>query len=222
MANKNWFPTTQESTLAMGQLWNKQIQTRGERDWRMTAEEVGAFNDAVITAENEMVAPKEKRSPEDNLKRREALSFLEKKMRDTKRQFFNEPLLSVVDLKNLGLKPKDTTPTTLSAPKLQANVKVVYKAAGFFELHISPAQDIGTEDKRSYYGCRIVYDLYSATDAAPTDRKVLFESKFTRKKKEEFVFQSDDSGKRVYFSVRYENSKGEAGPWNPIASALIP
>ena len=30
------------------------------------------------------------------------------------------------------------------------------------------------------------------------------------------------SGKTVYFCVRYENAKGEPGPWGPIFSAVIP
>ena len=31
-----------------------------------------------------------------------------------------------------------------------------------------------------------------------------------------------EMGKAAYFSIRYENSKGKAGPWGPLASALIP
>jgi hypothetical protein len=46
--------------------------------------------------------------------------------------------------------------------------------------------------------------------------------RFVRKKKESFVFQPQDSGKRAYFALRYENSKGEAGPWCPIFSVLVP
>jgi hypothetical protein len=40
-------------------------------------------------------------------------------------------------------------------------------------------------------------------------------SKFTRRKKELFDFTQKDSGKTVYFCVRYENAKGEPEPWGP-------
>jgi hypothetical protein len=38
-------------------------------------------------------------------------------------------------------------------------------------------------------------------------------SRFTRRQKELFDFPADDSGKTVYFCVRFENAKGEPGPW---------
>jgi hypothetical protein len=98
---------------------------------------------------------------------------------------------------------------------------VKYKGAGAFDLEIKPERDI-SEDKRAYYGCKIVYEMFENSDQAPTNPKQLTEDRFTRKKKESFIFQPEDSGKRVYFSLRYENSKGKSGPWCPIFSAVIP
>ena len=46
-------------------------------------------------------------------------------------------------------------------------------------------------------------------------------SVFTRKKKRVFNFEGC-SGMTVYFCLRYENEKGEAGPYGPIFSAVIP
>jgi hypothetical protein len=39
-----------------------------------------------------------------------------------------------------------------------------------------------------------------------------------------FIFDSEqsDSGKTVYFCIRFENAKGEPGPWGPMLSAVIP
>ncbi|MDR2184295.1 MAG: hypothetical protein LBO80_01305 [Treponema sp.] len=31
-----------------------------------------------------------------------------------------------------------------------------------------------------------------------------------------------ESGNTVYFCLRYENSKGEAGPFGPVFSAVVP
>jgi hypothetical protein len=47
-------------------------------------------------------------------------------------------------------------------------------------------------------------------------------SRFTRRKKELFEFPLEDSGKTAYFCIRLENSKGKAGPWGPVFSAIIP
>jgi hypothetical protein len=47
-------------------------------------------------------------------------------------------------------------------------------------------------------------------------------SRFVRRRKELFIFPPEDSGKTAYFSIRYENSKGQAGPWGPVFSTVIP
>jgi hypothetical protein len=47
-------------------------------------------------------------------------------------------------------------------------------------------------------------------------------SKFTRRKKELLDFAQEDGGKTVYFCTRYENVKGEPGPWEPLFSSVIP
>jgi hypothetical protein len=46
-------------------------------------------------------------------------------------------------------------------------------------------------------------------------------SAWTHKKKVTLDFHGD-SGKIVYFCVRYENAKGEHGPWGPIFQAVVP
>jgi hypothetical protein len=47
-------------------------------------------------------------------------------------------------------------------------------------------------------------------------------SHFTRRKRERMDFSQEESGKTIYFCVRYENAKGEPGPWGPIFSAVVP
>jgi hypothetical protein len=60
------------------------------------------------------------------------------------------------------------------------------------------------------------------TSSVTTAGEDLPHSKFTRRKKERFDFPAEDSGKTAYFCVRYENAKGESGPWGPMFSAVIP
>jgi hypothetical protein len=43
---------------------------------------------------------------------------------------------------------------------------------------------------------------------APVSGDELPYSRFTRRKKELFDFPAEDSGKTVYFCIRYENAKG--------------
>jgi len=131
------------------------------------------------------------------------------------------PLVTNQDREMMGLSIRDTIPTAVEAPTVRAMGKVVYKGAGLIELLVMPEGDI-SESARAYYGNKIVYEVMDMEAAAPQSIRDLNESRFTRRKKEKFVFQPEDSGKRIYFSIRYENSKGDAGPWCPIFSAVIP
>ncbi|MDR1273273.1 MAG: hypothetical protein LBK12_01870 [Odoribacteraceae bacterium] len=36
------------------------------------------------------------------------------------------------------------------------------------------------------------------------------------------AFENDERGKTVYFALRWENTRGEKGPWSEIQSAIIP
>jgi hypothetical protein len=54
------------------------------------------------------------------------------------------------------------------------------------------------------------------------DGKGLTHLRFTRRKKEKILFDSEDSGKTVYVCCCYENRKGEVGQWGPVASSVIP
>jgi hypothetical protein len=64
--------------------------------------------------------------------------------------------------------------------------------------------------------------VIEASVPAPQSETELTESRFTRRKREVFIFQPGDAAKRIYFSMRYENSKGQTGQWCPIFSAVIP
>jgi hypothetical protein len=58
--------------------------------------------------------------------------------------------------------------------------------------------------------------------APPKDGKGMRHHRFTRRRKDEIVFDAEDAGKTAYVCPRYENGKGEAGKWGPVASIIIP
>jgi hypothetical protein len=84
-------------------------------------------------------------------------------------------------------------------------------------------------DDRSDYGVRIFWGItgpVSGTDKfriteAPKSGNDLPHSQFTRRRKELFDFDGE-SGNTVYFCLRYENPKGQTGPFGPILKAVIP
>ena len=76
-------------------------------------------------------------------------------------------------------------------------------------------------DERANYGVKIRYGIFDVGAKLATDARELYESVFTRKRKILFTFDQSDRHKMVCFCLRYENSKGKAGQWSDIVSAII-
>jgi len=56
----------------------------------------------------------------------------------------------------------------------------------------------------------------------PQKPEELTASHFTRRKRDLIDFPYDNSGKQCFICVRYENSKGDKGPWGPMVNSFIP
>ena len=119
---------------------------------------------------------------------------------------------------------------TRPAAKLQDNPHS--GLSGLLELDNIRSLPGGADDPRSDWGVRIFWAILgdpTATDkfrisVPPLAGDDLPHSTFTHRKKYRFNFEGD-SGKRVYFCLRYENEKGGKegeGPFGPIFSAIIP
>jgi hypothetical protein len=156
-------------------------------------------------------------------------------MRDLKKRYFFVPPLTDKDLTDLGLNLPDTNPTPVSDPAGQVSATV--QLVGSHLLRLITEHIEGTPiDPKADYGCRIYWGIMpqgggSLEQAAGTEHYLqsvpisgneLPHSLFTKRRRELFDFPAEDSAKTVYFCIRYENSKGKAGPWGPIVQAVIP
>jgi hypothetical protein len=135
----------------------------------------------------------------------------------------------------LGLKPKDATKTPVAPPAGQAEADVTYPGPHLLMLHLKPMAGTAL-DPRADHGYRVYYGILppggaTAEEAARTHRYLMHvpvsgedlpSSQFTRRRRELLDFPAEDSGKTAYFSVRYENAKGQKGPWGPVFTAVIP
>jgi hypothetical protein len=98
-------------------------------------------------------------------------------------------------------------------------------------LELSGIGPVGrpSEDPRSDWGVRIFYGFSGAPtpryayrlSGPPETGNLLPYSEFTRRKRHHFDFDGE-SGNTIYIAPRYENEKGDAGPFGPIVHAVIP
>jgi hypothetical protein len=129
----------------------------------------------------------------------------------------------------MGIHNRDNVHTSIPTPMVQVEADIIFPGIHLIGLKkIRPVAG-STIDNRSDYGVRIYYGIMSEASAKdrfrlsspPESGFDLPHSVFTRKSKYFFDFDGD-SGKTIYFCLRYENGKGEAGPFGPLISAVIP
>ena len=233
--NSDWLPSRRELQLAMARSWITVLKTKNSA-WEIKNEEVSELTRLAGEAEKTLAkAVSSERTTVVTAQCKEAFEKLTAFMRNLKTRRFFTPPLTDADLISLELRPKTTIKTLILPPAGQGEAEVSYPGVQLLLLRIRPLSG-AVIDSRVVHGFRIFYGLLPPGGATveqatspmrylmnpPVSGEDLPHSKFTRRKKELFDFNAVDSGKTAYFCIRYENSKGQAGPWGPIFSAIIP
>ena len=165
----------------------------------------------------------------DVLVKNEAKGKLEKACRTYVQGFLaRNPNVSLEDRTMMSLPVYDTTPSSVPPPNAPVEGALSFPAPGLVEMRDIRAS-VDVADKRTGYGVRIYYGIMgepSENDRFRISRQPktgddLPRSVFTRKKRYQFDF-TGDNGKEIFFCMRFENSKGQTGPWGKIISAFIP
>jgi hypothetical protein len=164
----------------------------------------------------------------------EAKNNAKKEAKKVIRPFVNQYLrydpVTNEDRTAMRIPNRDTIPTNVPVPTAQPEADLTVPGIHLVEPRkIRAMQGNAPPDPRSDYGTQIYYGL-----TGPASEKYKFRltaepktgadppySVFARRKKKRFDFDGE-SGQTVYFCLRYENSKGKAGPYGPMLSAVIP
>ncbi|MDR0337532.1 MAG: hypothetical protein LBI18_10625 [Planctomycetaceae bacterium] len=233
---RHWFPGKRVDQIAMAKDW-LQILSAAKPPWGIPDAEVSELRQLTEVAEELLaMAMSGERTKVVTAECKTAFEELYEKMRFLKGHYFLSPPLVDSDFISLGLTPKDSTRTPVPPPNAQAEADIGRPGPHLLILYLRPLSGSPPDPHRSDYGFRIYWGVMPAGGAAveaatsskrelvkiPVNGDELPHSRFTRRKKELFDFPQEDSGKTVYFCVRYENAKGEPGPWGPMFSTFIP
>jgi hypothetical protein len=132
----------------------------------------------------------------------------------------NNPLVTDGDLIAMGL-PQHSSGghTPAPVPTTTPGVRIKLPAPGIVELDFFDA----TSEKRAkpdgVHGTEIAWAIL---DTTPTDWSQLVHSAFDTHTPYRFSFSGEDRGKKLFFALRWENNRGEKGPWSEIFDAIIP
>ncbi|MDR3234395.1 MAG: hypothetical protein LBT46_12170 [Planctomycetaceae bacterium] len=189
------------------------------------------LNDAYSLWETAYAAVKMPHTSVETLAKNEAREAGEKVIRSFVNQYLRFPPVTDEDRLAMDIPNRDTSHTPVPPPTSQAEADILFPGIHLIELKIKPYSELAhNAASKSDHGVRVYFGVVGDATAAdkfrlaapPASGDDLPHSVFTRKQKYQFDFPEEDRGKTVYFCLRYENSKGESGPWGPILRANIP
>jgi hypothetical protein len=221
----------------MARNWLSVLGHHQSPPWGLTEGEITELRTLVAAANGAFSQAKSsERDPAVTAVCKAAFEVLVEKMKFIRSRYFLSPPLTDADFISLELKPGDLAHTAEPIPTMQAEADISSPGVHMLLLNLRPVSGPSFEFRGSNYGYRVYWGIMpqggATLDAAMSPKRELMQappigsylpnSRFTRREKELFDFDAEDSGKTVYFCIRYENAKGDSGPWGPMFQTLIP
>jgi hypothetical protein len=182
--------------------------------WADLEQKILAYSDAYQKAE----APN--RGSADVLLKNECRDTLKKVVRLYVKEYLEyNHLVTDENRKLMGLPIHDTIPTPAPVSTTAPEAEVKLPSPAVIEIHF---KETGSPNKRKPKGQSGVEVASAILNEKPADWEKLIHSDFATKTPLRLTFKGDDRGKTLYFALRWQNTRGEKGPWSEIMSVIIP
>ena len=140
------------------------------------------------------------------------------------RKFFNSELryndaVTDPDRTDMHIPIPDTTPTPVPVPTTHPVFSPDRADTLRIVLNFKDNQKPKKGKPEGVHGCEIIW---AVLDTPPAGIEDLNNSAFTTKASHIFTFNVSQRGKEMYFRGRWENTKGEKGPWGDLQDTIIP
>ncbi|GHU24903.1 hypothetical protein FACS1894172_04590 [Spirochaetia bacterium] len=129
------------------------------------------------------------------------------------------PVISDTDKEAMGLPLHNTVRTKIPAPSTFPELEVKNPVIRQITVRYKDSKS----DKRGKpHGVHGIELRWSFLEYDPASVNELSHSAFSTASPYTFTFNEIDRGKTVYICPRWENNKGEKGPWGIIIKAIVP
>ncbi|MDR1666081.1 MAG: hypothetical protein LBS03_00065, partial [Bacteroidales bacterium] len=141
------------------------------------------------------------------------------------RQLYNgflreNPLVTDADLIAMGLPARGSGGRTPAPDPTTAPFgEVKTPSPGVVDIHF---RDAGSESRKKPAGVHGAEIRWTVSDTPVTDWTQLVNSSFDTNSPLRLSFAGADRGHRLYFALRWENTRGVKGPWSEIQETIIP
>jgi hypothetical protein len=132
----------------------------------------------------------------------------------------SNPLVTNADLDGMGfpLHPSGGH-TPVPVPHTMPEAEVIWPSPGVVEIHF---RDAGWSRRAKPHGVHGAEICWAVLDEKPVKWDELTNSSFDTHTPFRLTFKGNQRGKWLYFSLRWENTRGEKGPWSEILETVIP
>ncbi len=132
----------------------------------------------------------------------------------------NNPNVKDEDLLAMGLPLRNGTKSTPAPdPQTIPEAEVEVMSPGIVIIHFRDRNATKKAKPQGVHGAEIAW---AVLDKAPVSVKELTNSAFDTKTPYQFSFDGIMRGKRLYFALRWENTRGVKGNWSDIFETVIP
>jgi hypothetical protein len=97
--------------------------------------------------------------------------------------------------------------------------KVKLSSPGVLEWVVTDSKSGKKAKPKGVSGFELAWGIF---ETIPTDWEQLNHSEFSTRAMLKLAFSGNERGKIVAYATRWENTKGQKGPWSDIESAIIP
>jgi hypothetical protein len=125
-------------------------------------------------------------------------------------------------LRSMGIVIRDTTPTRVEIPTHYPAYMVDTSVIRQLIIHFWNMLLGNRLSKAKPHGVHGAEVRWAVLPDAPASVEELIHSSFDTRTPLTLTFDESDRGKTVYFCLRWENTRGEKGPWSEIVMAIIP
>jgi hypothetical protein len=130
------------------------------------------------------------------------------------------PLLSDKDREDMGLPVHKTTHTHAPIAADPPDIELDTSVPGRVSFHYYGKGSASRRAKpEGQHGMELIWSL---GDPAPARWEDLAHSSFDTHTPLTLSFENDQRGQTLYFALRWENTRGEKGPWSNIQSTKVP
>ena len=120
---------------------------------------------------------------------------------------------------NMGAPVHKTGRTPAPVPTTAPEADVRIPAPGIVEIHYRNAESKNIRKPAGVHGCEL---KWTVSDSMVSSWEQLNHSEFDTHSPLRLSFDGTDRGRRLWFALRWENTRGDKGPWSEIQEAVIP